>query len=441
MKSRARRTGWRVVLAGLALAVGARADTITLEAFALAGFAYPGGRLDAAAPGAGAFVAINLHTREARLLARDFGESHIVAAKLHDDGRLDPVEPALPSTHIPRALARLRAGEPLRVRCYGTSLVAGGTSAQGWQRLVFEKGELSGVTVSSHAVGGTHARYTAALLGEGSAAFDCDLAIIGLLPNGGADRLAVFEGVVRMFRGRGVEVLLVTDNSFADRRAGDGLWHDGAFVRRLAEHYHCALADTAAWVRSAEALGEKVFVDSIHPSEAGHRAWALAVSGALAHGLVLPAAPALDGLPPPLEGPVPAAVHVEHEPAHEGGAVTDAPANQLARLYGREPRQLELSVSDELVIGRPGILSADLVVDVSSPFVAEVIEPAEWKRAPRTLTHKAPPKIPARPQTVTVFTAGALRGMEDPSCRLRVTEGTLRLFAVSYQLPEPPRSN
>jgi len=46
-----------------------------------------------------------------------------------------------------------------------------------------------------------------------SRAYDYDLVILGLYPNGGTDKLAFYEAVVKNFRARDVEVLLVTDNS------------------------------------------------------------------------------------------------------------------------------------------------------------------------------------------------------------------------------------
>lgn len=441
--------------------IEAAADGLVVGAFRVGPLDHPGGRL--AASLADGVLALNLRTRSFELLDRDLGQAHLALARVRRASEgpafVEPLELRLPETRIPRSLAKLQAGEPLRVRCYGTSLVAGGAGARGWQRLVFDP-SLAGegfavsapakVRVNSHAVGGTHSRYTFALLDDraelgGGRAFDCDLAIVALLPNGGADRLPIYEGVVRQFRQRGVEVLLLTDNSFVDRRAGDALWAEGEFVARLAAHYGCALADTAAWMRAAQNRGEKVFADSIHSTAEGQRAWAAAVAGALAHDLPLAAAaPAFDaraGLPAPLQKNVPVAARVDLDPVQTGGVLVEpAPDNQLAALYQAPARVLELGSGAELVVGRPGALSIDLVVDVASGFVAEESSPSGVAAPARTYTHKAPPKILARPQTVTLLTAGETRGRATPELRIRVREGVLRLHAVSYQFASEPPS-
>ncbi len=437
--------------------VHANGDGLSVDAFRVGKLDFDGGSLRA--PQIDGVLVLNLRTLSLEVLDRDLGESHLALARIRrgDNGApaIEPLVLRLPETRIPRSLATLQAGKALRIRCFGSSLVAGGAGERGWQRLVFAPalvGESLGVpapqntSVQSHAVGGTNSRYTFALLDDsidrgGGRAFDCDLAIIALLPNGGIDRLPIFEGVVRQFRRRGIEVLLLTDNSFADRRNNDALWSDGEFVARLARHYGCALADTAAWMRAAQTRGEPVFADSIHSTPDGQLAWARAVSGLLAHPIPLPAAAtAFDpaaAFPAPLQPAVPTAVRVELSPVHVGGKLTEpAPDNQIATFYQAPSRVLELSPGEELLLDRLGSQSIDLIFDVSSSFLAEEIMPAGTlsSTGSRTFAYTAPPRIPSRPQTLTLFAANDERVPLELPLRLRVREGVLRLYAIAYHL-------
>ncbi|HEY9250545.1 MAG TPA: hypothetical protein VIO38_15505, partial [Rariglobus sp.] len=225
-----------------------------------------------ALPGRPQTLVLNLKTRTLHTLTRALGDGEIPLAKLEASGtgvtRVDNLEPVLPATRIPKSLGKLARGEPLKVAALGTSLIEAGWAGEGWLRLLFGQGTQEArylvgntnsagtteVVLARYALGGSNSHYTFGLLGEAlagegkprlqSPVYDNDLVIVGLLPNGGADRLAVFEGAVRKLRARGIEVLLVTDQAFATKGESNELWRDGYFVREMADRYGCALADT-----------------------------------------------------------------------------------------------------------------------------------------------------------------------------------------------------
>lgn len=444
--------------------VSASGLTLTVAPFSVGGLRYEGGSLDAV-PHKEQFVVLNLKTRTLHALPRAIGDGEVVLARVSvADGAVAKVEsrePVLPGTRIPRALEKIAQGKPLVVSCFGSSLVAGGRSPNGWQRLLFDPAHPqkrfhvgtvgadggSNITNNSYGVGGTNARYTVSLLGEATlnetrfktTAYDCDLAIVALLPNGGEDRDATFEGVVRMFRSRGIEVLLLTDNSNAGKGVSTGLWGGGNFVRKMADRYGCAVADTAAYMLEGELKGEKVFADSIHSAEAGHRKWAVAIAGVLSPGVELKAAPVAYVAMPTLQDValVPAKIATDFAPVRIGGTeIAGGSSNPPGAIYGAgTPARLSLKPGDSVDVGREGLMAADLIFSATSGFAVEVRE-ADGSAVIKRIDYKAPAKVAARPQTRSVIAASELKGSEGKPYRVTVTGGELQLYAVVYHLRE-----
>ncbi len=433
---------------------------VQVPAFDLLPVIFPGGTIEALPGNSTQYLVVNPKTLTLHTLARNFGDGDIELARLTVAGnevtKIEPIALVSPTTRIPRALEKIRDGKPLRVFCFGSSLVEGGTSKHGWQRRAFDKNYFdhslnvgSQVHAVNFGVGGTNARYSIALFGTGlengkaleTSAFDCDLAIVALLPNGGEDRDAVFEGVVRMLRSRDLEVLLLTDNSNAGKGIASGLWGGGSLVRQLADRYDCAVADTAAYMLEAEQRGKKVFGDSIHQSPEGHFEWARAVAAALYPYSEVEALAegALDFTGKSVvtkEDIIPGGIEVDFTPANTGGILNaNVRTNPLAGIYGMSSRtRLDLPEGSRLMVSHQTMRAADLVFEVSSSFEAEVREPSGGSLL-KTIANQAPEKISARPQIKPVVSAGELQTSGPQTYTLTITSGVLRLYAISYHTP------
>jgi hypothetical protein len=444
--------------------VSASGLTLEVTGFQWGGLAFAGGAVEAL-PSCEQYLVLNLRTLELHTLLRAIGDGDLVLATLTTDKthvtRIHPCELELPKTRIPEFLGKREAGVPVSIACYGTSLTENGNAVDGWLRLLFDKpGDARRMNVhvdgyiawENYAVGGTNARYAIALLGTAwhdgevldSPPLDCDLAIVGLLPNGGSDRLAVFEGVVRKLRDRGIEVLLVTDNPHASDGVRDGLWSDGIFVRELANHYDCALADTAAYMTEAALRGEDVYQDSIHQNARGHYQWARSVASVLApevtldpsDGLIASEADTLQ--PQPL---VPDLVEVDFTPVHQGGTeISEVPQNRLAVYHGlSDGLRIDINAGGSLEVYRAHMTAADLIFDASSSFRAELRRVGD-DAIVKHMRYQAPQGNPVwaiRPQTRCVFAADESGIVRDQRYELVVTAGTLRLYGVSYYVKSP----
>lgn len=426
---------------------------LTVPPFAKANLAFPGGTL-AALPSGEQYLVINRKTGSLHTLPRLLGDGERLLARVSTSEAkvtsLLPADGATPPSRLPRFHAKLRAGQPVSIACYGTSLIENGKSPDGWLRLLFATssdsplGLACDVRLHNHAVGGANARYAAALLGSAvlderalsSPPLDQDLAIVGLLPNGGEDRLARFESVVRTLRLAGLEVLLVTDNASAGGADTDPLWADAAFVRDLATHYGCALADTAAYMREAELRGEPVYSDTIHQSPAGHRAWATAVAAVLTPSDSTGAVPPPRNDHPTLQPSrlVTGKTCLDFSPNRTGGVErTGVPANRLALHYGLpDGRCIDFVPGDRFSVSHPQAIAADLVFEASSSFTVEVREKGSGTVV-KTITYCAAPGSPPwsiRPATRNV------RAASDPAAHIdhevSVASGRLRLYSVSY---------
>lgn len=415
-------------------------------------------------------VVLDLKTRALHTFTRAIGDGEIPLAWVETSDtavtRFEPINPVMPATRIPKAVEKLRGGEPLRVAALGTSLVEAGWAEEGWLRLLFgmgteetryrsDKAGGRGVVLSRYALGGSNARYTFGLLGEAlsgleaggtasmrSSIYDNDLIIVGLLPNGGVDRLAVFEGVVRKLRAHGIEVVLVTDHAFAKRGEANELWRDGYFVRKMADRYGCALADTAAYMREAELRGETVYKDAIHANQAGYRLWAQAISGVLSPGVPLVPASGLDGTVSAARrgdtiedaALVPEGGRVIFLPEHTGEFVSHAPDNRVLKAYkGATGGLIRLEKHTAVTLDRSPFMAVDLVMDASSAFQAE-IRGANGEVI-KTIGNE-PKRTGTRPQVLTALSAFELKDNATTPTMIFVTSGELRLYAVVYQTRE-----
>lgn len=433
---------------------------LSVAPFDVGGVRFDGGDL-LAFPDIDQSLVLNLHTNTLHLLRRSIGDESLLIANIStNDEVVDEIklaEPKLPSTRIPNTLESIKNGTPIRVHCFGSSLVAAGRASYGWEQILFSE-KYAGdrysvlnakapdaIESKNYGVGGTNSRYSIALFGEGlkggesyaTSAYDCDLAIVALLPNGGVDRLSVFEGVVRELRVRGIEVLLLTDNSFADQGIASGLWGDGGFVKQLADTYGCGIADTAAYMLEGQMLGEKVYADSIHSAELGHRRWALAASGALQslEGLEVDAFSVDTSLPTiksVLE--VPQRILVDFRPKGQGGKWQEpAGGNGVARAYGMDPPgSLIMEAGDSILLDQNDYIAADLIFAADSGFVAEVVSLTSGEKL-RMVDYKAPNGVGPRPQVRDVIAASK---HEKPTMaeqyEVKVTSGKLRLYGLSY---------
>ncbi len=430
---------------------------IRLSAFSFAGVDFPATSIEAL-PDRVQYLVMNLKSRRLHTLARIMGEASLVLARVETDteGVVDviPCPLSRPRTRIPEAAKKIRSGQAVRVNAYGTSLVENGAGTDGWLRLLFDTGEedtglrvAGDVRLVCHAVGGTNAHYTVALLGRtraeakeaSSRRHACDLVIVGLLPNGGDNRLELFESVVRKFRGQGLEVVLLTDNAHRGEGRGDTLWADGEFVGAMAERYGCALADTAAYMEEAEQRGGAVYADTIHQSPLGHRAWAEAVSAVIAPCVDEEAQGGLPGC----EAAAMASICrseltdvealVDFEPVCLGAKpVRGVPENRIARLFmGGDGNSQDLEPGGTLIIPSEG--AVDIIFDASRSFTGEIQEQGGGEVL-KCIEYAAPagsPEWSVRPVARTVVSLEEATAARAPYT-LKVVGGTLRLYGVSY---------
>lgn len=442
------------------LAITSSGLELTVPAFRIDAVEFPGGTIKALSAN-DQYLVLNLKTLTLHTLGRNISDGEMALARIRTSETevvsIDTLELEVPETRIPAFLQKLKQGEKTTVRCFGTSLVENGGQQTGWLGLLFDqKNQEKSFLVESilpikwlnHAVGGSNARYTAALLGTGKSgdvtfatpAYDCDLAIVGLLPNGGKDRLAVYEGVVRLLRKKGVEVLLVTDNAYSGAGEEDALWKDGEFVRSMADHYGCALADTAAYMMEAERRGEQPYSDAIHQSPEGHRCWAKAVSGVLSATPTSYLSENRGNQSSTLEdfALIPQRMEVDFLSGSYGGKQpVHSKGNRIAAFYGHEKNSCwQFDAGETLVVQQPGMLAADLVVDAASGFSMEIRREGEtsaWK----IIDYKAPEGAPTwavRPITQTILSCGE----SDDECsgpyQLVITKGALRLYGIAYRM-------
>lgn len=423
-------------------------------------------------PGRPQTLVVNLKTRTLHSFTRAIGDGEMplayVEASDTEITRLERIEPTLPPTRIPRTLGKLVRGEPLRVAALGTSLVEAGWADKGWLRLLFGMGtdetrslvgpaQVGGpkVLLSRYALGGSNSHYTFGLLGDALAGmahptlkspiFDNDLIIIGLLPNDGMDRLAIFEGVVRKLRARGIEVMLLTDQAFATKGEANQLWRDGCFVRKMADRYGCALADTAAYMREAELRGETVYKDAIHANQAGYLLWAQAIGAVLSPGFDPVPSSDLENseaaaLSTTLQDAVlvPDGAVVDFMPANSGGSlVFPSPENRFLKIFNAPDGGVwKIGEGASLSLAAHEFMALDLLIDSSSEFSGELRDKNERKI--KELRCSAARGAGKRATVLTALSASAAAETSEQPISLAVTVGELRLYAVIYQTRKPP---
>jgi hypothetical protein len=291
--------------------------TITVPAFRVGEFAFPGGSITLPASGTW-FVGVDLFSGELRTLPRLGHRGWVpVAACLApaSTATVLPIAPVLPDCRLPRTVKKVLAGQGINVLVMGSSLAEGGGTTD-WSGMLFSssssvaKYKVPGtITFNNIALGGTPNQYQLAQVGLGSqyAALDyadsgfpmtiagktppngrssiftgVDLVVITTLANGGDYRLECIEPIIRQLRKMGIEVVLTTDNPQGAAQVGGtgpyiwaggysavtsaALYTDGPELLRIADAYKCELADTAAYV--AEAVlrypTANIYRDSIH---------------------------------------------------------------------------------------------------------------------------------------------------------------------------------
>lgn len=102
---------------------------------------------------------------------------------------------------------------------------------------------------------------------------DYDLVIIGYGANGGTNKLGYLENVVKLIREQGIDVILCTQN-FRSAGGGEAYYDEGIILKRIADAYGAALADTWSFMKEAELDGTPVLFDIVHPNDEGKTTYA-----------------------------------------------------------------------------------------------------------------------------------------------------------------------
>lgn len=314
-----------------ARAVIANGLTLTVRPFRIGAFASAGGSIQIAAAGTW-YVGVEMWSGQVRLLPRLGHRGWVplacVVASATDVTSIEQIEPVMPPTRIPRTMAKILAGQPIKAIVMGSSMTEGSASTN-WAGMVFSGGstahyKVPNSTLQNIGMGGTPNQYQLAQLGFASATHGtnfnegtyplaimgtksapngrsslfhgCDVVVIGMLANGGDYRLSCIEPIIRNLRRAGVEVIVATDNAqnpsttYSTMNAA-ALYSDGPELMRIADMYGVEIADTAAYVFEAHlrASGTGIYSDFIHMTSGepagpaavqpanGHEAWARAV--------------------------------------------------------------------------------------------------------------------------------------------------------------------
>lgn len=316
--------------------------TVTASAFKVDGFAFDGGSIDVLQNGTW-YVGVDLFRKVLIALPRLGHRGWIPVARVIATSVVQTVEqiaPALPTSRIPRTLAKIMRGENINVRVIGSSLTAGGNPTD-WSGMLFRSdASVTAYKVPSVAnfqnagVGGSPNQYQLVQAGFASShsayGFGAsgtpnvargklppngrsqlfsgvDLVVLGCLANGGDYRLESIEPIIRKLREQGCEIIVVADNwqgptsKVADLATG-GLYQDGPFLQNICDLYGVEFADTAAYVAEAQFRygASAIYDDTIHmkgalpagrnaPPSCGHEVWARAVRSVIT----------IDGAPPP----------------------------------------------------------------------------------------------------------------------------------------------
>jgi hypothetical protein len=271
-----------------------------------------------------------------------------------------------------------------------------------------------------------------------STALANELFIIGLLPNGGTDRLSVYEGVVKQLRKDRREVLLVTDNGLSTDDLG-GLFAEGLIVKQFATKYGCAIADSAAYMLEGQWRGEAAFADIIHQNDLGHLKWAESIAGIVGHPYNLEPANVFYS-PQVLDykSQIQHRCEVELDPTITGGTSTKVAnaVNRLSSLWGQSAQTWNCSNNAQISFHHPIAIACDLVYDSSSAFTCEVYDNAGGSP---TYSFSPVAQGVGQPVISVIHTMLDSTWSSGPGSRggyLKVTSGTMKLCALVYHVPD-----
>jgi hypothetical protein len=211
-----------------------------------------------------------------------------------------------------------------------------------------------------------------------------DLAIVGFGMNGGTDKMAFLENIVRILRKQGTEVIIITQNN---QTINETIMYDDGFdIKVIADVYGCDVADTWSFVREAQLNGLTVHADTTHMSADGHIAYAKALRSVfndLQQGKSEYKNPnvnlyaRLDNQQLATKFPKVAEILFDpynHTGARIAGTVTD-PKKNPAILFGGKTSSnyiLELQAGEYAYFGHPHVAGVDLLCDWGTAFTADI---------------------------------------------------------------------
>jgi hypothetical protein len=211
----------------------------------------------------------------------------------------------------------------------------------------------------------------------------------------------------------------------------------------MANKYGCAVADTDAYMEEGQLRGESVYLDGIHQNNNGQLKWAEPIAGVLGHGLNLEP---LDVSYPPQVldrlSQIQHRVEVELNPTivvNTGTATKNSnmnaglPVNRLSELYGETSQTWDLTVGARVVYHHPLAIACDLIVDSSSAFKCNQFSNGVFQN---TITHTTVANPIMSNYVLGTFSIGWASGINNRAGHLEVTEGTMRICAVVYHVPD-----
>jgi len=255
--------------------------------------AFPGGSVSLF-PSFTNYIVLNLGNGRLYSLSRaiDSGSVLLAVITTGTNGILSttPVTPTIPPGGVERAKALLNLStNVVKLDLFGDSLTAGSGSGVNWLDLLFRSRFATNgfnlplpdrLQLRNFANGGTIAEYTLGLVDSpGYDPATPDLVTVEVGVNSSRYSAVATEDIVRRLRSRNIEVLLITGNA---NQSTPGIHEDiGLNMALLARKYRCAVADTWAYVNSADLGGTNTWFDSVHQNQAGWFAWATAIGGVL----------------------------------------------------------------------------------------------------------------------------------------------------------------
>jgi lysophospholipase L1-like esterase len=235
-------------------------------------------------------------------------------------------------SRVPKAQAAIRAGNSLNVLLIGDSLTqgAGASFSNIWSQLLFgDKARSSrwnllpldpqlkyanaaaggntvlyGMSLVGTAIGPNGAGWAtdhpdqaifrtlyndARLVSQGQLAPESfpspflsnppDLLVIGFGANAISDEAVYLETIIREFRSRGTEVILLTSNRRFD--GNTPMLANEELLQLVSDNQACAIADTYDYVEEANRNGIPTYADEVHQNDEGQRRYAAAIRSVL----------------------------------------------------------------------------------------------------------------------------------------------------------------